>query len=657
MRPILWLLLLAPLAFPAIRVRVTDSQGYAIPGARVTAAGASAATNRDGEAELPVNPPAEIEVCAPGFATGRPRAVTAELTVVVRPAPLHTTVEVVAASESLAPTGTAADIERDGARTVLDAVEALVPGAFVTRRGMMGYGIATGGTGGISIRGIGEQPNTGVLVVVDGRPDFQGLMGHPLPDFYSLSDAGSVTVTEGPASVLWGSNAMGGVVEVSPRRTPEGMSTRLTSSLGSYYTGQHRLAHGARFNRAFYTLTAGISHTGGERPSSAFRSQDGSLALGGDLSRVWKASVDARYGHFHVEDPGPVTAPLSGSYARVGRGGFSANLDNAAGRTWGYARVYSSLGNHWITDGFRSIDRSTGLRVDQHVSLAPHLTLEGGGDLVRYGGRARNVLARLDYGQHNFTSAAGFTRAAWEPSARFRLHSGVRYEHHSLFGAIAVPEAGATLALTSRYSVSAEIGRGYRNPTIRELYLFPAPNPALRPERLWNYQATFQARPAGSLTASATLFYADLSNLIVVTGRYPNLRSLNGGRALNRGVESMAAWRPARRLAVRSGYAWLHSTNLAPYVPVRKWNYAVEFDASRAFVHFGGVTAGERWADAAHTRRMPGYTSSIFRITVPLGPRWSLYSLVDNLFNRRYEVVPGYPMPGVNAAAGFTVSF
>ncbi|MCL4853604.1 MAG: hypothetical protein KJZ78_19795, partial [Bryobacteraceae bacterium] len=81
-------------------------------------------------------------------------------------------------------------------------------------------------------------------------------MGHTLPVFYSLSDAGSVTVTEGPASVLYGSNAMGGVVEVRNWQPPEGMSTRLTSNFGSFHTGQYRLSHGARFARGFYSVNA-----------------------------------------------------------------------------------------------------------------------------------------------------------------------------------------------------------------------------------------------------------------------------------------------------------------------------------------------------------------------------------------------------------------
>jgi len=572
--------------------------------------------------------------------------------------PLHTVIHVVSRPDAVAQetVATAREIEPTGARTVLDAVASLVPGAFVTRRGVMGYGIATNGTGAISIRGVGGQPNTGVLVIVDGRPDFQGLMGHPLPDFYTLSDAAEVSVIEGPASVLYGSNAMGGVVEVKPAEPVRGMDTRLTTGLGSFFTGQHRLSHGARFDRFFYSINGGVSHTSGDRPSSAFRNQDGTAAIGYDLSDNWKTSLHARYGHFYVEDPGPVTAPLHGSFATVGRGGFSANLDNSGSNYWGYARVYSSHGRHVITDGFRSVDRTTGVRIDESFAVSPNVILQAGTDIVNYGGRAQNVNTALDYGSHGATSAAGFARAQWAPARALRTHAGVRYEHNTMFGDIAVPEAGATLAL-GRYSVAAAVGRGFRNPTIRELYLFPAPNPLLQPERLWNYQVSFQARPAQDLALATTLFYADLSNLIAVTGRYPNLVLANTGRALNRGLETSVRWRPARRLSLYSGYAWLRSTNLSPYVPEHKLDWSVQFDAGKFFVHAGATTAGSRWADAAHQQKMESYTNATARITAPVGRRASLFVLVDNLLNRRYEVVQGYPMPGTNAAAGVTLGF
>lgn len=650
-----------------LRLVVVDIHESAVPAARVEArplrGGAPVAglTGPDGAAELEVDGPAEVSVRAEGFEPLFRRIETSSSAPVVlrlRPAVLRTVVNVTVRDAPAPPAaaGSTLEIDRTAARTVLDGIDRLVPGAFVTRRGVMGYGIATNGTGGLSIRGVGESPNAGILVVVDGRPDYQGLMGHPLPDFYSLSDAGTVTVIEGPASVLYGSNAMGGVVEIKPWIPVEGMSTRLTTSFGSFYTGQHRVSHGAAFRRGYYSVNAAVSHTSGDRAGSAFRDQGGTMTAGYDLSRVWRVSLQGRYGHFYVEDPGPTSAPLSGSYADVGRGGFSADLSNTTARVWGYVRGYSSHGRHIITDGFRSTDRTTGLRADQSIALTQMLTLELGTDIVDYGGAARNVQRRLDYGSHRLTSAAGFARVQWSAAAGLRLFAGGRYESNSLFGRTGVPEAGFVWTPRERVTLSVEAAKGYRNPTIRELFLFPAPNPSLKPERMWNYQATIRVQPANSLTATATAFYADLSNLIMTTGRYPNLALLNTGAAVNRGVEVAARWRATPRVGVRCGYAHLRSTKLAPYVPSNKLTYGADFNFQRVTVYFGGMAAGERWADPQHSRKLAGYVLGELKLTVPVG-RWRLFALVDNLFDRDYSVVSGYPMPGINATGGLSMSF
>src|SRR5690554_1398930 len=85
-----------------------------------------------------------------------------------------------------------------------------VPGLFISQRGVMGYGVAAGAAGGMSIRGVGGAPTAGVLVLIDGHPQYMGLMGHPLADSYQSMMTERVEVVRGPASVLYGSNAMGG---------------------------------------------------------------------------------------------------------------------------------------------------------------------------------------------------------------------------------------------------------------------------------------------------------------------------------------------------------------------------------------------------------------------------------------------------------------
>lgn len=638
-------LLVLSLPCLAAEIVVVDPSGAVIPNAVVEVTGGSA------------------RVSAPGFA---PKVIVlppggGEARVTLEPAPLRTTVDVVvrAAGAEAAQTiaTTALEIESTGARTVLDAIDRLAPGAFVTRRGIMGYGIATNGTGAVNVRGIGGSPNTGVLIVIDGRPDFQGLMGHPLPDLYTLSDAASVRVTLGPASVLYGSNAMGGAVEIIPARPEAGLQTRLTSSLGSWWTTQHRLNHAAKFVKGFYSLNAGYSGTSGERPSSDFRNPDAAFTAGGDFSEHWRGSLESRYGFFHVEDPGTVFAPLQGSFARVGRGGYSLNLNNAYARSHGYIRQYGAWGRHFITDGFRSTDSTRGVRAMQTFLLHPSLTVDAGGDFNHYGGKARNVKTRLNFGEHFLKEGAGFTRAQWQASQRVSLAAGYRYHRHSVYGGLSVPEASATVRISPHVSWSAAVSRGFRNPKIRELYLFPAPNPALQPERLWNWQSTLYLQPHRTFTAWATGYYSSLSNQILTLGRFPNLRLENSGRAILRGVDIQSQWRPSRAWMLAAGTGVLRSRQIAPLIPANKFNGSVHYQNRRFTASLSAMVVGRRYANAARTAALGGYPLLTLQGSWKAGRRTTFFALVDNLLDRRYEILPGYVMPGVNAAGGMTLQF
>jgi outer membrane cobalamin receptor len=665
MRALFSLLIFIIISRPALaeqlKIRVVDSQEAVIVGAMVEIRSRksviSIQTDQRGELIASAELPARIHATATGFGASDLVLETLpmdRLVIRLKPAVLNTTIEVIVRDESeLRQTSerTALEIERGGARTVYDAVDKLVPGAYVTRRGFMGYGLASA-SGAVSIRGIGGIPNTQVLVVVDGRPDFMGLMGHPIPDFYTLTDVGSLSVTQGPASVRYGSAAMGGAIEVKSAPVDEGFHTEFSTSFGSFNTGQYNLNHGGRTNRAFYRLTAGISHTSGDRPNSAFHGQDGTLALGYDLSPKWQALFRGRYGHLNVEDPGTINNPASGQYANVGRGGFNLQLNNSGARTWGSTRYFASYGHHMLWDGFRSIDDTKGFQHNQSFLITSRLTLETGIDFLRYGGNARNIESSLNYGEHSVSENGIFTQAKYLASKKLVLNAGFRYDHNSLYGGIPVPEFGASYRLNDRYSLSAAIGKGFRNPTIRELYLFPAPNPLLKPERLWNYQLTFQMSPARSILTWITGYYADVKDLIVMVGQWPNFKLENTGQAINKGLEINGRWQPLRGVSFSAGYAHLHSTNLAPYVPNHKLNYSADLNAGRFFIGLSGSFVGKTWADTGKTQQLDQYSVLTLKCIVYLQKHVSMFATLDNLLNQQYKVVAGYPMPGANIMGG-----
>jgi outer membrane cobalamin receptor len=662
--------LIGPSLLPAgeLSLQILDSSDAAVSGALVEIRGSAQAkpavsmvADRRGFINLPVQFPATIRVKAPGFealSLNVDETSKGPITIHLTPAILHTTIEVTvqenpASEESVERSALA--IDRSGARTVYDVVDKLIPGAYVPNRGVLGHGLGT--SNALALRGMGGSPTTQILVVVDGRPDVMGLMGHPIPDFYSLTDVGSISVTEGPASVLYGNKAMGGAIEIKPTPPMPGFHTELTASLGSYYTGQDRLFHSGEFGRFHYGISSGIEHTNGNRDNSSFRNQDGTIDLSYDLTPVWRASVQGRYGHFNIEDPGTVQAPTAGHWSRVGRGGFTASMENHGEQAWGSIRFFSSYGHHMLYDGFRSVDSNKGFRAQETLAPWPGLQVDLGADAAQYGGRARSIATGFNYGEHHETEGGGFTRARWSVTKRLRLNAGFRYDRNSIFGGVSAMEFGASYHLSDGYAFSTAIAKGFRNPTIRELYLFPAPTPSLQSERLWNYQATFQLRPFRHLLAWVTGYYSDANNLIVTTGRYPNMKLENIGRAANRGLEANARLRISRHAGFSSGYAFLSSTNLAPYVPQNKLNYSLDVDLNRAFVSIGGSTVGRIWTNTARTQQLGGYTAMTLKCTIPAGKHWSFFATVDNLLDREYQELAGYPMPGANAAGGVKIKF
>ena len=104
--------------------------------------------------------------------------------------------------------------------SVLPTVMQQVPGLMLTSRSMMGYGVSTGAAGGINLRGITGGAGQ-LLVLIDGHPQYNGVYGHPISDSYQTMMADRVEVLRGPASVLYGSNAMGGVLNIVTRSMHE----------------------------------------------------------------------------------------------------------------------------------------------------------------------------------------------------------------------------------------------------------------------------------------------------------------------------------------------------------------------------------------------------------------------------------------------------
>lgn len=495
-------------------------------------------------------------------------------------------------------------LEASQQASVLPVLNSQVPGFFSTSRGVMGYGVATGASGQMSLRGIGGPaqaglPTTGLLVLIDGHPQYMGLMGHPIADAYQTMMAERVEVLRGPASVLYGSNAMGGVINIVTRKMQEdGVNTSINIGAGSYGTLQTEATNRIRKGRFSSTVTASYNRTDGHRADMGFEQYGGYAKLGYDFTDNWKLWGDVNITRFNATNPGSVSRPYIDNDQRITRGMTSFALENHYEKTSGALSFFYNWGDHWINDGyqpggkpldyrFNSNDQMLGVSWYQSLQLFKGNRVTVGADYFHFGGEAWNKFSdghRETSADKSLNEVAGYVDFRQDIVIWLTLNAGARVDHHSQTGTEFIPQVGLAFHLPKDAEIKAMASKGFRNPTIREMYMFPPQNPDLKPEKLWNYELSFSQRlMENRLSYGVNVFYINGENLIL---RLPNpagsgMLNQNSGEIENWGAEANIGYRFNSTWGVTANYSWLHMENPVLASPEHKLYGGVNFRKGR----------------------------------------------------------------------------
>lgn len=570
-------------------------------------------------------------------------------------------------------------LEASQQTSVLPVLNSQVPGFFSTSRGVMGYGVATGASGQMSLRGIGGPaqaalPTTGLLVLIDGHPQYMGLMGHPIADAYQTMMAERVEVLRGPASVLYGSNAMGGVINIVTRKMQEdGIRTNINIGAGAYGSVQTEATNRIRKGRFSSTVTASYNRTDGHRADMAFEQYGGYAKLGYDFTDNWKVWGDVNVTRFNATNPGSVMKPYIDNDQRITRGMTSFALENHYEKTSGALSFFYNWGDHWINDGyqpggeplqyrFNSNDQMLGVSWYQSIQLFQGNRLTVGADYFHFGGEAWNQF----FDGHRETSAdkslnevAGYVDFRQDIAAWLTLDAGARVDYHSQTGTEFIPQVGLAFHLPENAEIKAIASKGFRNPTIREMYMFPPQNPDLKPEKLWNYELSFSQRLMDNrLSYGLNVFYINGENLII---RLPNpngsgMLNQNSGEIENWGAEANVGYQFNPVWSVMANYSWLHMENPVLASPEHKL--------------YGGVNFRKgRWSASTGIQYVKGLYTDLDAATKENFVLWdmqgsfkatnylSFYVRGENLLAQRYEINAGYPMPKATFMGGVNINF
>lgn len=548
-----------------------------------------------------------------------------------------------------------AAIEASGAATFSDVLSTL-PGVFVHRTGDFGRTDP-------EIRGLGQRGRQ-TVILVDGVPVKMSLYGCAVTHALPIGNVERIEVARGPQSVLYGSDALGGVVNIVTRRLEaDGYRTDLAVSGGSHGTGLGRLAHGGRGGRFDYFITAERLRSDGHRPESAYRAADYGLRLGFELAPTTTLTLFGKHFHGEKEEPGPLGGPApppgpddyerTVAYLRLAQRHPADHFDLTLSHNYGH---------HRLADGWHSRDNIYGA----------HAAWTGFGP----GGHQLTLGADWKWSEGDRFSAppgAWHRREhgvyAWHQHQRgeLGLTVGGRYQHDSVAGGVFCPQAGAVYVLSEASRLRASAGRAFRFPAMNDLFLFPPSSEDLKPETVDNYELGFDRRLTRWLTATGTVFAMsgrDLIEPVANPAPPPPVNFRNAGRFRFRGAEAGLEARWAQQLLT------VHHSFLDPGENTRgRPGHKLDLRYRRRWGGLaleGGLQQVSRYYAAdGKAAPLPSFLVADLRLGASLGGHYDLFLAVDNLFDKDYLIwadLPGaaagrYPMPGRTFRFGVNASF
>ena len=581
------------------------------------------------------------------------------------------------------------DLRARGVRFVQDALRE-VPGATVVQVGSFG------GVTSLFLRG-GESDY--VKVLIDGIPANQPGGAFNWANL-TTDNIDRIEILRGPGSVIYGSDAVSGVVQIFTRSGREGFSVEGGAEAGTFGTVNGQGAFLGGTPRLTYSAEAGRLSTDGSYP---FNNDYGNTALSGSLRGLPDARTDAslslRYTDSRYHFPTDFAGTLADSNQSSGEEMLTVSTDigrrlgeryelrlTAGGtRTTGEFEDRSDSPADTIGFGFASHRDSRAQRgnLDARVNavLSPELTITAGAQVEReserqsgettsnFGGIATTPDTPFDRARTTF---GYYAQGVVDLASGLAVNLNARVDDNSAFGTFFTYRAGAAYRLRSGTRVRASLGRSFKAPTFCEQFCdapFVVGDSTLRPERSTMWEAGIEQTLAnGVVTLWATYFDQRFKDMIVYDGSVePTYR--NGAAAKAKWVETGLTTSLGLNVRASASYTYL-STEATDDAGLPSASFAAGQRLVRRPKHSAEVALRARVLDRAslggsvtyvgarddvdfsqfpaQTVELPGYATVDLAAEVevlrnlPGRPGLSGVLRVENLFNERYDQVVGF---------------
>ena len=548
-----------------------------------------------------------------------------------------------------------------------------VPGVSVATRGGLG------GQTSAFIRG-GSSAQT--LVLIDGVRINDLTSPNGAFDFGALmtGNIGRVEILRGPNSVIWGSQAIGGVVNIQSIAPVDGFEGRLGAEFGGYDTKRLN-ANIAGTKGVFegsvggaFVKSAGISALAGGTERDGYANATGNARLKVNISDSFTLDFRSYYNRAKVEydsefGVGANGLPVSRNRQFVGYVGAQFDmLDGRFHNRIAYTRTdLRRIGTDPIVFSFNNFNvRGAIDRMEYHTAfdLNEALTLVAGLEYERTFASTSFEGAAPDIARNDVVS--GFGQIIVRPVNGLTLTAGVRHDAYSDYGGQTT--LGGNLAFTpneGRTMFRATYAEGFRAPTLTEGQP-PYGNLQLKPETARNFDLGVEQQfLEGKAQLFATYFNRRSNNLIAFSP--VSFQSENIDKVTAKGLEIGLDLNPSSQLDIRASYTLVDAINrtggdtFGNRQALRPQNsFSLTADWQTAFgLSLGSslLIIGDSFDDAANNVRPNGYAIWGLQASMPLTDALEVYARVENMLDAQYTVVSGYNSFGRHATIGVRAKF
>ncbi|OGF53498.1 MAG: hypothetical protein A2452_06750 [Candidatus Firestonebacteria bacterium RIFOXYC2_FULL_39_67] len=527
----------------------------------------------------------------------------------------------------------------------------------------------TGHTQTVMIRGVSSE---GTLVLLNGAPMNSSYQGTVDLSVFNLDNVERVEVLKGPASSLYGADAVGGVINVITKDKVVVPSLDLTSLYGSFGTKDIRFGYSGNISGLSLNLAGSSFQTDGIR--------DNSDVISNDLT----GSVYYEFGKNHT-----IKMNFGAYKSESGSPGYLGNLFSPPTPLDRQQSEKASLGLDYRLPLGENSDlklKVSGMKniLNFHASTYETLSEErdffteaaytydfGGINSITLGVSGDyGVLEQNALGWHNAATKSLFAQDTLNLLSSWVFTSSARYDSNTVYGGSFNPMFSLLCNIENGVQVKASYGTSFRAPTFSDLFwpsdMFSVGNPSLLPETATSWEAGLNLEFGKNATLTTTYFNNRIKNLIQWVPVDPTYATSwqwtpsNVGEAEMYGVEAELKMIPMENLDTFISYTWLKATDLTANMPLiyranNKANAGVSYQFCGSKLSVDAEYYDIRPASAVVM--LPSFITLNAKLNMKVSKEMELIVSCNNITDTAYELRQYYPMPGRSFNGGIKISF